>query len=214
MFPGFPAIFPEAWRTALKFNTTAVNYVQSFSDKEQMELMAFGCRDQNLITSTGFEPDKNQAMPDYELAKSAEEGGAIWTGTLDSGEKVMAVTQAMYSSSGIIWGLSGIGFPWNQRTGRSLCLWGLLLLVGCLVIFFVVLSNTYFIRSIVRPLGRSARWPAGSPRETFKVRIRKSNDDEIGDLCDTINYMAEELGASEKMKNDFISSVSLSCARR
>lgn len=32
----------------------------------------------------------------------------------------------------------------------------------------------------------------------FKVRIRKSHDDEIGDLCDTINDMAQELGASEK----------------
>ncbi|MEE0061482.1 MAG: HAMP domain-containing sensor histidine kinase, partial [Acutalibacteraceae bacterium] len=31
---------------------------------------------------------------------------------------------------------------------------------------------------------------------------------EIGELCDSINYMAQELAASEKLKNDFISSVS------
>ena len=42
----------------------------------------------------------------------------------------------------------------------------------------------------------------------FSARIEKSRDDEIGVLCDTINEMAVELGASEKMKNDFISSVS------
>ena len=38
--------------------------------------------------------------------------------------------------------------------------------------------------------------------------MEKKYNDEIGDLCDTINYMAGELGTTEKMKNDFISSVS------
>ena len=84
----------------------------------------------------------------------------------------------------------------------------LLLLVGCMVIFFVVLSNTYFIRSIVKPLGKISAVARRIAQGDFKVRIRKSHDDEIGDLCDTINDMAQELGASEKMKNDFISSVS------
>ena len=39
------------------------------------------------------------------------------------------------------------------------------------------------------------------------IRDRKY-DDEIGDLCDTINYMAGEISAAENVKNDFISSVS------
>ena len=30
----------------------------------------------------------------------------------------------------------------------------------------------------------------------------------MGDLCDTINYMAGEISAAERMQNDFISSVS------
>lgn len=36
----------------------------------------------------------------------------------------------------------------------------------------------------------------------------KKYDDEIGDLCDTINYMAGEISTAEHMKNEFISSVS------
>lgn len=40
------------------------------------------------------------------------------------------------------------------------------------------------------------------------MRIDKAKDDEIGGLCDAINDMAGELGASEQLKNDFISSVS------
>ena len=38
--------------------------------------------------------------------------------------------------------------------------------------------------------------------------LLKKNDDEIGELCDVINYMADELSNTESMKNDFISSVS------
>ena len=42
----------------------------------------------------------------------------------------------------------------------------------------------------------------------YDSRIEKTYNDEIGELCDTINYMAEEISAAEQMKNDFISSVS------
>ncbi|MEG1850138.1 MAG: HAMP domain-containing sensor histidine kinase, partial [Oscillospiraceae bacterium] len=42
----------------------------------------------------------------------------------------------------------------------------------------------------------------------YNTRLEKKNDDEIGDLCETINDMAEELATTEKMKNEFISSVS------
>ena len=42
----------------------------------------------------------------------------------------------------------------------------------------------------------------------FDSRIDINRNDEIGELCDTINYMASELSTAENLKNDFISSVS------
>ena len=42
----------------------------------------------------------------------------------------------------------------------------------------------------------------------FDARIDNKYKDEMGDLCDIINYMADELSQSENMKNEFISSVS------
>ena len=41
-----------------------------------------------------------------------------------------------------------------------------------------------------------------------EVYIDIKEGDEIGELCDTINYMATELSQAETLKNDFISSVS------
>lgn len=74
--------------------------------------------------------------------------------------------------------------------------------------FFVALSSSYFISSIVNPvteIGRAARRIALGE---YDFRIEKKYDDEIGELCDTLNYMAGEIDTAERMKNDFISSVS------
>ncbi len=54
-------------------------------------------------------------------------------------------------------------------------------------------------------IGRTARRIAMGE---YEARLEKQFDDEIGDLCDTINFMAGEIGAAETMKNEFISSVS------
>ncbi|MBP1552833.1 MAG: HAMP domain-containing histidine kinase, partial [Oscillospiraceae bacterium] len=44
----------------------------------------------------------------------------------------------------------------------------------------------------------------------FNVRVEhnKKYDRELSELCDSINHMAQELGRSEELKNEFISSVS------
>ena len=42
----------------------------------------------------------------------------------------------------------------------------------------------------------------------FNSRIEIKKNDEIGELCDTINYMVSELDQAENLKNDFISSIS------
>jgi signal transduction histidine kinase len=77
-----------------------------------------------------------------------------------------------------------------------------------LVLFFAALVSFYFIRSIVHPveeIGRAARRIA---KGEYAYRVVKHNNDELGELSDTINYMASEIERAEQMKNDFISSVS------
>jgi signal transduction histidine kinase len=64
------------------------------------------------------------------------------------------------------------------------------------------------MKSIITPISEIGATAKRIAQGDFKARILKSNDDEIGRLCDTINDMAVELGTAEKMKNDFISSVS------
>ena len=80
--------------------------------------------------------------------------------------------------------------------------------MGLVIISLVIFSGAYFIRSIVRPVRVISDTAKKIAQGDFNAQIDKMYDDEIGDLCDSINDMARELGASERLKNDFISSVS------
>ena len=85
----------------------------------------------------------------------------------------------------------------------------LIALVGIAIIVAVVISGRFFIRSIVGPIkdmSQTARKIAQGDFDT--PSFTKKYDDEIGDLSDSINYMAHELKQTEQLKNDFISRVS------
>ncbi len=53
-----------------------------------------------------------------------------------------------------------------------------------------MLSGSYFISSIVRPVAEINRAARQIALGDYDSRIEKKTDDEIGELCDTINYMA------------------------
>ena len=88
---------------------------------------------------------------------------------------------------------------------------GITLVLAAISIIILVLlffSGLYFVKSIVIPVRQIGSTARRYAMGDFSVRITKKNDDEIGDLCDTVNHMASELALSEQMKNEFISSVS------
>ena len=76
------------------------------------------------------------------------------------------------------------------------------------VLLLLVVTGLYFIRSIVRPIKQINATTKKYAKGDFSVRIQENSSDEIGDLCVSINQMADELSNTENMKNEFISSVS------
>ncbi|MBW7572633.1 sensor histidine kinase [Caproiciproducens faecalis] len=202
-------VFADYGRKSPKeFSTAARNYVENFPSKESMELMVFNSNGKIIITSVGFAPDESQPMPDYKLALESTEGYGTWTGSLTSGEKVMAVTRVMRNNEGGFVGAIRYVVSLEEADKQVAIILGSLILAGLLIILFVIVSSYYFMNSIITPIKEIGATAKRIAQGDFKVRIEKSNDDEIGQLCDTINDMADELGAAEKMKNDFISSVS------
>ncbi|HEX3027537.1 MAG TPA: HAMP domain-containing sensor histidine kinase [Clostridia bacterium] len=191
------------------FYGTAYELVDSFLDKDKMELMILDKNGIVLATTSGFTPADTKKYQDFLTASSSSSGIGEWNGVDDeTGEKIMAVTSMLKDSDGNVMGASRYVVSLS-KIDMQIAIFVLISGIICLaIILFVVMSGTYFINSIVIPvrdIGATARRIASGD---FEVRIDKQYDDEIGELCDTINYMAGELGATDRMKNDFISSVS------
>lgn len=182
--------------------------VEDFSGRDSMELMAIGLDGEVFITSSGFEPPSGLSMPDYEAAmlEGSNDRYGEFIGDMN-GEKVLAVTMMSPVASDQ---LSAMRFVVSLTLvdQQILTLIILITIIGLSILFFVIMSSSYFINSIINPIGQIGHTARLIAQGDFDARLEKSNDDEIGDLCDTINYMAEELSATDKMKNDFISSVS------
>ena len=160
-----------------------------------------------VVSSSGFVPQE-QTMPDYELAKTAEDQMGVWHGRTADGESVMAMTVVIRDGQQNV--LGSVRYIVSlELVNRQLLIFSvLMLLFGLAIVFFVMLSSTYFVNTIVSPVAEIGRAARRIALGDYDFRIEKKYDDEIGDLCDTINYMAGEISAAEQMKNDFISSVS------
>lgn len=184
------------------------NYIESFPDKDYMELMAVDPYGSVSITSSGFSyTDKRDRMPDYNEALISADGIGFYVGELSNGQKIMAVTQIVNIVNSEF---SAMRFVVSLETVDQVIFTLVMGIAGIslAVLALVLVSGLLFVRSIVRPvreIGTAARQIA---RGDLKSRIVKVSEDEIGELCETINSMADELENSERLKNEFISSVS------
>lgn len=189
------------------FAGTIREFVESFQEKEKMEMQVLSADGVATVSSSGFPPEQTQA-PDFLEALSDEQHRGVWIGYTSGGEHAMAVTLAVLGPDGTV--LGGLRYitSLTQVDRQIYLLIGIMVLVAAAVVFFVMLSGSYFVNSIVRPVAEINRAARQIALGDYESRIEKKTDDEIGELCDTINYMAGEISAAERMKNDFISSVS------
>ena len=180
--------------------------VEGFQARDRMELMAVGLDKKVSFTSSGFEPGGDLSMPDFDMALLSPDGIGKFVGTID-GEKIMAITKISPSVGDQQ--LAAMRFAVSlELVDRQIILFILVITLVCIaIIFFVIFSGSYFIGSIVNPVGEVSVTARKIAHGDFNARLTKKNDDEIGELCDTINYMAEELSANGLMKNGFISCV-------
>ncbi len=180
--------------------------VENFQERERMELMAIDINGKVTFTSSGFEPGNEVYMPDFTEALRSNSGTAEMVDVVN-GEKIMAITVI---SPVVGEQLAAMRIAVSlDRIDQQIILFILVITLVCVaILFFVIFSSSYFINSIVNPVGEIGATARKIAQGDFGARLHKKNDDEIGELCDTINYMAEELSANERMKNDSISSVS------
>ncbi|MBQ6943209.1 MAG: HAMP domain-containing protein [Ruminococcus sp.] len=192
--------------SSANFSAEVRNMLETFNEKDKIELMAINSKGRVVLTSSGFSPDEDYVMPDYEDAMELGEGSYI--GRLSSeGEKVLAVSVPLssfngeYSSVRMVTSLTEID---NTIKGYIIFVTA----ICSIIILIIVVTGLYFAGSIVKPIRQISGITRKFAMGDFSVRIQSNTDDEIGELCSSINHMADELSSAEAMKNEFISSVS------
>ena len=188
------------------FNDTAIAIAAEFKYRNKIEVQVIDQNDSIVVSTTGFLSNENN-MPDYEQAKQTGKFAVANSKTID-GEPIMSGTNIIYDSQG-----KRIGaYRWitSMKTANQMINNFVIVVVAiaAVILIFCAFSGGYFIASIVKPIRDVSNTARKIAMGEFESRIAIKKNDEIGELCDTINYMAAELNQAESLKNDFISSVS------
>lgn len=186
----------------------ARKYVEEFQYRDKIEVQLFSSDGEMLITTNGFAVENPYPeFIDYKEAVLKNET-VTWFGKNDNGERVLAITNILpdlgYGSNGAY----RVVVSMEKAIKSFIAIVSLISFVGIMIVVFVAISGAYFINSIIKPVRQvtaAARKIAGGDMKE-KLTVKQNN--EIGELCDTINHMASELERAETLKNDFISSVS------
>lgn len=183
-------------------NSEIRTLVETFEDKDKIELMAIDRNGNVAVTSSGFEFNDSDL---FEVQYTND--GVINTVELSTSEEAMSLTTSIDESPSqfvalrMVTSLEGI----NSRV----FLFGLVVvIISISLLAFIFTLGFYFVRTIKKPVDEIATIARQYATGDFSRRLEPERDDELGKLCESVNYMAAELSSSETMKNEFISQVS------
>jgi signal transduction histidine kinase len=178
--------------------------VDAFWNQSNAQVEIVDREGQIIMNSLGTITDPQSPYPDIQGALNDKLGQ--WEGKIDD-EKVMAVSYPLKSRGEIVGALrltaSTKAIDKNIADTAKV-----FIVIGIFVILIVGLLSIFLANTILVPLREITSVAESMAAGNFQVRSQKRQEDEIGKLSDTLNYMADEIVKKEKLKNDFISSVS------
>ena len=188
------------------FKDSAITLASQFPYKTKLEVQVIDHLDEVIVSTSGFQSIKTE-MPDYYKAKSSGKI-CVLKGKTEDSEPILAGTVPLFDSKGSYLG----SYRWitSMKAVNKMTLGFVLMCTGVAltVLFIFGFSGIYFIKSIVNPIKDVGNIARKIAMGDLNSRITISKNDEIGELCEAINYMASELAEAQNLKNDFISSVS------
>ncbi len=188
-------------------NTLAKQLIQDTYFKDSLEMEILDINGNIIMSSNGFLINEKVSTVDYKEALKGN--SSSWNGrNIDTGENIMTVSSPLKQGDGQVIGVVRFVTSLERVDGVIR-----LLIASSLIVIFVVLSamlllSLIFSKSIIGPLNEINEVAKKMANGQFSERVEKRYNDEIGELSDTLNYMAGEIVEATKLKNDFISSIS------
>ncbi len=191
-----------------QYYQSCITYAQTFEDKNDLELQFINAQGRIVASSHGSWAGPSPTTSDISDAINTR-GIAKHIGkNPQTGERIIAVSSPMIYSNGEVIGVLRYVTSTRVMDMQIGYIALLSLLALSVVVFVVLISSNYYIRSILVPLGVIIEKAKKIASGSYGIQIETKYDDEIGDLAETINEMSIKINQNEKMQNEFISSLS------
>lgn len=159
-----------------------------------------------IMDSYGFSDVKEINTPDVQAAFN-NKFESYTAYDKETGEKTMSVSRPLMKYSLID---GAVRYTISlEKIDETIWQYSMASLAVCFIImiFFIIMS-ILISKSIVTPIHKLTAIAREMADGDFEIRAEKYYEDEIGELADTLNYMAEEITKTDNLKKDFISSIS------
>ncbi|MDQ0148871.1 ATP-binding protein [Eubacterium multiforme] len=169
--------------------------VQIFDDKGKLLMDSIGVNDKSVEANV-------------EIKKALKGESSRWVGDVNYyNSKVMAVTKPLKVNGKIIGAIRFItSLKDIDKSITSII--SFFIIISIIVLIIGVVLSLIMAKNIVDPILKLKNTAKKMASGDLNQRSNFVSKDEIGQLADTLDFMAEELTEREQMKNDFISSVS------
>ena len=191
-----------------EYYSSCVVYVQTFEQRNSLELQFINEEGRLIVSSYGQWANESPTTP--EIAEAIKVRGIrTYVGNDPvTSERIIAVSSPVIYSNGEVVGV--LRYVTSTRLmDLQIVQVGLISFGVFLTIIAVfLLSSSYFIRSILKPVDEITEKAKKIANGTYGIQIETKYNDEIGELAQTVNEMSVKLNQNEKMQTEFISSLS------
>lgn len=191
-----------------EYYQSCIRFAQTFEEKNNLELQFISTSGKIVASSYGQWAGQAPETSDIADAIATQEISHFMGRNPHTGERILAVSSPMIYVNGEVIGVLRYVTSLRNVDKQIVMAVGIAVLLGILFIAFVLYSSRFFIRSILEPVSEITATAKRIASGSYGARIQKHQDDEIGELADTINDMSAKIAQSEKMQSEFISSVS------
>lgn len=190
------------------FYRACITYVQSYEEKDKIELQFIDSDGKLTATSYGPMLGPSPSTPEVQEAITLR-GSRCYVGkNPDTGQRIMAVSMPLIVNTGEVMGVLRFITATTLVDSQIFSVAVVCFLALLVVLGVVVVTSNFFIRSVMLPVKQITEKAKRIANGSYGAQIQTRYDDEIGELATTINELSTKISQNEKMQAEFISQLS------
>ena len=180
---------------------------ETFEEKDRLELQFINVNGRVQVSSYGLTAGTQPGTSDVTEAVATGKPASFEGLDPQTGERILSVSAPLWFNGRVI-GVLRYVTALHEADRSVLVSMAVAIGVALLCVGLAIFSNAIFINNVVEPVAvvsdAARRISAGS----YGILIDNHYRDELGELVDNINDMSLKISQSEKIQQEFVSSVS------